>query len=181
MRHPVSDKRGNKTSVHTRTKRAERVIELAQAGATKQEIATDIGVSRVTLWRYLQALDVQFVESNHDAITALKKKVAGEIAEQADNVLTGQLDPKAAHAWNGLMSTFNKLLGLNAPAKSVTAHVEVNPEHSQEFLDYRAAVAHLNDEQRQDVLRYARSLPNLWTPDMLGPLPQLTEGDNDAS
>jgi hypothetical protein len=117
--------RGNKTSEDTRTKRAKRVIELAQAGATKQEIATDIGVSRVTLWRYLQALDVQFVESNRDAIAELKKKVASEVAQQADNVLSGELNPRAALAWNGLISTFNKMLGLNAAIKTITARIDV--------------------------------------------------------
>jgi hypothetical protein len=123
-------RRGNKTSEHTRTKRAKRVIELAQAGATKQEIAADIGVSRVTLWRYLQALDVQFVESNREAIAELKKQVASEVAQQADNVLSGHLDPKAAAAWNGLISTFNKMLGLNAPKKteSLNVNVETDPQ-----------------------------------------------------
>lgn len=143
--------RGNKTSVHTRTKRAQRVIELAKTGATKQEIAADIGVSRVTLWRYLQALDVQFVESNRDAIAELKKKVAGEIAQQADNVLSGDLDPKAAAAWNGLISTFNKMLGLNAPTKSIQAHVS-GARLDSLYLDIRVILQDLDRADQEAAL-----------------------------
>jgi predicted transcriptional regulator len=174
-------KRGNKTSSHTRSQRKERVIELAQAGATKQEIATEIGISRQTLWRYLQALDVQFVESNHDAITALKQKVAGEIAQRADEVLAGDLDPKAATAWNGLMLSFNKLLGLNAPSKSIQAHVSANL--TDRDLKLRKATHGLDEDQLESVAAFARSLPRKpavrdasWFPT---PEPALLEGGSD--
>lgn len=157
--------RGNKTSVHTRAKRKARVIELTQAGATKQEIATEVGISRQTLWRYLQALDVQFVESNRDAITALKQKVAGEIAQRADEVLDGELDPKRATAWNNLMSSFNRLLGLNAPTKSINAHISANhplpdygPAAHPRLWKIHEACVDLSDDQIAEVVKFAKSI-----------------------
>jgi hypothetical protein len=164
-----------------REARRKKIVELVKADGTKPT-PEELGVCRKTLYNDFTALEAQgrlaITEQDRRQMVNAQYEVLLRMEKAA---IEGTLDPDVINAWNRVRESIAKLLGLNAPSKSVTALVDTNPEHSQEFLEYRAAVAHLNDEQRQDVLRYAKSLPNLWTPDMLGPLPQLTEGDDDAS
>jgi hypothetical protein len=89
-------------------------------------------------------------------------------------------DAQMIDAWLSIVDRAAKLFGLDAPTKSINAYVDVNPEHSDEFVRYREAVAHLNDEQKADALRYAKSLPNLWKPEPIDAsffpsVPQLPE------
>ena len=67
----------------------------------------------------------------------------------------------------GCCRTFDPHIGSPKPERRwrvpvSSAHVDVNPEHSDEFVRYRDAVAHLNEEKKENVRRYAKSLPNLW-------------------
>jgi hypothetical protein len=165
-----------------REARRRRIVERVKEGETREEIMQNEKISRVTLWSDLKALDSLFLTENSAEIKELKRRVGHALLESADNVLSGDLAPDMANAWRAIMSDFSELFGLNAPSKSIQAHVSTNPEHSQEFLEYRAAVAHLNDEQKADVLRYAKSLPNLWKPPVMDascfPKPMLTEGES---
>jgi hypothetical protein len=143
--------------------------------------AAEMEVSRMTLWRDLTALEQQgqLAITNDDRREMIASQY--QILQRMERALIeGTLDAEIINAWNRVRESIAKLLGLNAPTKSVHANVNVNPEHSQEFLEYRAAVAHLNDEQKADVLRYAKSLPNLWKAppmDMSGPTKLLIEGE----
>jgi hypothetical protein len=148
-----------------REARRRRIVERVKEGETRQEIMQNEKISRVTLWSDLKALDSLFLTENSTEIKELKRRVGHALLESADNVLSGDLAPDMANAWRAIMSDFSELFGLNAPARSISARVDVNPEHSDEFVRYREAVAHLNEDQKADVLRYAKSLPNLWKPE----------------
>lgn len=165
-----------------REARRRQVVEEIKNGTPRGELGEKLQVSRWTLWRDLTALEQQgqLAITNEDR----REMVAAQytVLQRMERALIdGTLDADIINAWNRVRESIAKLLGLNAPTKSISATVNVNPEHSQEFLEYRAAVAHLNDEQKADVLRYARSLPNLWVAppmDLSGPAKQLTEGED---
>jgi hypothetical protein len=55
-----------------------------------------------------------------------------------------------------------KLKGTEAPSKSISANVNVNPEHSEDYLLFREACAGLSEEQIHDVRLYAKALPRTW-------------------
>jgi hypothetical protein len=172
--------RGNKGSQAGIEVRREKISEIVEENpsVTQGQIADAVGRSLSTVKDDLAVLRENFRAGNKYA--ELVEKLVDLGIKQYEATHAGLIPPDVANACTNILRSIGKWTGAEV-SRSISAHVDANPEHSQEFLDYRAAVAHLNDEQRQDVLRYAKSLPNLWTPDMLGPLPQLTEGDNDAS
>jgi hypothetical protein len=154
--------RGGAMKEPKREARRKKLVELVKADGTKPT-PEELGVCRKTLYNDFTALDSQgqlaITEQDRRQMVNAQYEVLLRMEKAA---IEGTLDPDVINTWNRVRESIAKLLGLNAPAKTVTAHVEVNPEHSQEFLDYRAAVAHLNDEQKAEVLRYAKSLPNVW-------------------
>jgi DNA-binding CsgD family transcriptional regulator len=106
----MSDKpRGNKTSKAERAERQAKALELMKTGETQEAIADQLGISRTTFWRDLQALEKQYGEGSAEAIAELKKKTLDAIAEQMDAVLAGTLPEGKANAWKGLVAEFSKI------------------------------------------------------------------------
>jgi hypothetical protein len=55
-----------------------------------------------------------------------------------------------------------KFKGTERPTKSISAHIDANPEHSQEYLLFREACAGLTDDQLHEVYAVAKALPRTW-------------------
>jgi hypothetical protein len=115
-----------------------------------------IGVSRMTLWRDLKSLDALFLAENSTEVRELKKRVGQALLENADNVLTGEIKPDVATAWRGIMSDFSELFGLNAPSRSIQAHVSANV--TDRDLQLRKVTHDLDDEQFHTVVKFAASI-----------------------
>jgi hypothetical protein len=86
-------------------------------------------------------------------------------------------------AWSRWMKLEMDLRGTAAPTKSISAHVDVNPEHSQEYLLFREACAGLTDDQLHEVYAVAKALTRTWVappieanfpPPMVKALPEVT-------
>jgi hypothetical protein len=154
-------KRKREVQAIVKRQRHEELIRLAAAGATQGEQALAVGLSRAQVnrdWKEIRQTSPEKVAVRREQFATELDSMKRFILEEA--VLT---DSQMIDAWLSIVDRAAKLFGLDAPTKSISAHVDVNPEHSDEFVRYREAVAHLNEEQKEDVRRYAKSLPNLWT------------------
>src|SRR5262249_34905261 len=67
--------RGNRSTNAAIQERRSREVELMKDGKSRGEVAAEVGVSRMTLWRDLQALDAKFGAENSERIRELKGKV----------------------------------------------------------------------------------------------------------
>jgi hypothetical protein len=168
-----------------REARRRRIIERVKSGETREEIMQNEQISRVTLWSDLKALDKLFLTENSTEIKELKRRVGHALLENADNVLSGDLAPDQANAWRAIMSDFSELFGLNAPSRSVTAHVSSNL--TVRDLKLRSAASGLDDDQLESVLKFAKSLPRYiekpgkdasWFP---APQPKVLEGSEESA
>jgi hypothetical protein len=68
-------------------------------GKTRGEVAAEVGVSRMTLWRDLQALDTKFGAENSERVRELKAKVGEALLKAADEVWQGKVPAEVANAW----------------------------------------------------------------------------------
>jgi hypothetical protein len=153
-------KRRNEIQAIVKRQRHEELIRLAAGGATQGEQALAVGLSRAQVnrdWKEIRQTSPEKVAARREQFATELDSMKRFILEEA--VLT---DSQMIDAWLSIVDRAAKLFGLDAPTKSISAHVDVNPEHSDEFVRYREAVAHLNEEQKEEVRRYAKSLPNLW-------------------
>jgi hypothetical protein len=173
--------RGNKGSQAGIESRREKISEIVDANpsVTQGKIAQEVGSSLSTIKDDLAVLRENFRAGNKYA--ELVEKLVDLGIKQYEATHAGQIPPDVANACTNILRSIGKWTGAEV-SRSISARVDANPEHSQEFLEYRSAVAHLNDEQKRDVLRYAKSLPNLWKPPVMDasffpPAPQLTEGE----
>jgi transposase len=149
--------RGNKTRKATREARKNKVIAGLKEGKSQVAIAAEIGVSTVTLWRYLKDLDGDFFADNRKALSDLKRKVGEAQLQRADEVLAGTIKPEVANAWRGIISDFAKLFGLNAEKRAVVAHVSTDKDAT--YLKFKKAVSGLGPDQLDQVLAFATNLP----------------------
>jgi hypothetical protein len=74
-----------------------------------QALADQVGISRVTLWRYLQDMEKSYATLAPEAILELKAKTLAAIAEQMDKVLSGETLTERANSWKGLVAEFCKV------------------------------------------------------------------------
>jgi hypothetical protein len=182
----VTRPRGNRNSDAEMAKRRAAVASDLVATGTlgnKEEYADLIGVSRTTLWRDLQALEVSFVEGSADDVKAFKQAQyrALMLIEQA--IANGAVPPEVGNALTRVRDSVARLLGLNAPERRITAHVDAsNTQVQYRFLEH----AHgLTAEQVEETFRFMDSLPRKKVsiadcyPGQTGkPVPQLTEGES---
>lgn len=123
----MTKRRGNKTSKAHRAERQSREIELMNAGKTQGEIAADLGISRQTFWRDMNALTKSYTEGNQTAFGKLREMQVGALLDMAREVHDGKIEPEVGNSIRGLLDSVSKLLGLNAPQKSVTMKADVDP------------------------------------------------------
>ena len=65
--------RGDKTSKAQRAERQAKALELMKTGATQEAIAELLGISRMTFWRDLQAIEARYVEGSKEDVATFKK------------------------------------------------------------------------------------------------------------
>jgi Homeodomain-like domain len=157
-----SKSRGNKTSKAERAERQAKALELMKTGATQDAIAELLGVSRMTFWRDLQAIEARYVEGSKEDVAAFKKSQYEALIRIESATAEGSIEPEVANALVRVRDSVARLLGLNAPSTSISAHVDVNPEHSQEYLLFREACAGLTEDQLHQVYAMAKALPRTW-------------------
>jgi hypothetical protein len=163
----MSRPRGNKTSKAERAERQSKALELMKTGATQEAIAEILGVSRMTFWRDLQSIEARYVEGSKEDVATFKKSQYDALVRIESATAEGSIDPDVANALVRVRDSVARLLGLNAPTRSVTATInaDVDPE---KLVGYRKFLYHTRHLSEADVNRlvypFCDSLPATETP-----------------
>jgi len=153
----MSKPRGNKTSKAARAARQAKALELMKTGATQETIAELLGVSRMTFWRDLQAIEARYVEGSKEDVATFKKSQYDALIRIESATAEGSIEPEVANALVRVRDSVARLLGLNAPSKSIVGHVG-GPQLDALYLDIREVLLDADEGTRQEVLDHAREL-----------------------
>jgi hypothetical protein len=149
--------RGNKTSKAERAERQARALELMKEGETQGAIAQLLGVSRTTFWRDIQAIEARYVAGSADDVATFKKAQYDALIRIESATAEGSIDPDVANALVRVRDSVARLLGLNAPTKSIVGHVN-GPQLDALYLEIRQVLLDADEPTRQEVLDHAREL-----------------------
>lgn len=155
-------KRGNHRT--TKTQQAERqakAIELTREGMQPGEIAQQVGASRVTIWRDLEKLRLNYHALSKENFAEYVQVQIQLLTTAVEEVWEGNLPPEAGNAIRRMMDSIARLTGSNAPARTITAHVsaEVDPQTLKGYRRFVFETRGLDQESLQKVYEFARSLP----------------------
>ena len=176
--------RGDRKSDAAVAQQLEEIIDLANSlpggyykRGNQKEIAAQLGVDRTTVYRSLKPLVEKMRETNPEKFIEgrLAQKEVYELMERA--LIEGKIPPDVARAWQSIRDSISRLMGYDAPSKSITAHVTANTSVQYRFLEHSHG---LSADQIEEVFKFMDALPRRKvTIDMsgFGP-PQLTEGGN---
>ena len=171
----------NKTRLLLAAERQRIVAQLTLEGLSNEDIATRLGVSVKTIERDQEANMDYISQQKRPDLEVLQERVRRRYQELEDDVesahVNGQLgiEKRTALAC-GILKDLRDLLGLDAPTKSISAHVEV--DGTGRFHRFIQAAAGLSDEQLEQVFRFAQSIERKPLELPPGPPPlQLTEGE----
>jgi hypothetical protein len=179
----VTRPRGNRNPA---AKIAQRRAEVAAAiklddQVGKQELADSLGVSRATLWRDLQAIEARHVEGSKDDVAAFKKSQYDALMRIESATAEGSIPPEVANALIRIRDSVARLLGLNAPERRITAHLDAsNTQVQYRFLEHSHG---LSADQIEEVFRFMDTLPRskVTIADCFPQqTPQLTEGEKNS-
>jgi DNA-binding Lrp family transcriptional regulator len=143
--------RGNKKSKAERAARQSKALELMKTGATQEAIAELLGVSRTTFWRDLQAIEARFVQGSVEDVKQFKQAQYDALIRIESATAEGSIEPDVANALVRVRDSVAKLLGLNAPSKSIVGHVS-GPQLDTLYLEIRQELLDLSDGDKQDAL-----------------------------
>jgi hypothetical protein len=167
--------RGNRSSAALIEARRTRLLQLKQEGKTiieAEEILQGEGfpADRVTLWRDLKGMMVKFEASNSQAYLQLKQEQDTILRRMEELLVTEQVDPEVAREWRAIRKDISELWGLDAPNKSVTAHIDADIDPAK-LVGYRKFLYHTRHLSEADVnakvFPYCDSLPPSGTPQYL--------------
>jgi DNA-binding transcriptional MocR family regulator len=136
---------------------------------TNKELAQALNVSRNTITEDRKSLMAQV---NQEAKTQTQLHREDQLARiemkwqeiDSDASMTGA---EKHLAWSRWMKLEMDLRGTAAPTKSISANLNVNPEHSKDYLDYREAFAGLYDDERQEELARVKARPRTSRPPVM--------------
>jgi hypothetical protein len=153
--------------------------------ATNVELAKVFGVNRDTIQEDRQHLMTLAKNETLTETQLYRDNQLSRVAEKWDEIESDATMTGAEKhlAWSRWMKLEMDLRGTAAPSRSVTANVNINPEHSTEFLLFREACAGLTEDQLHEVYAVAKTLPRTWVappieanfpPPMVRALPEVT-------
>ena len=151
----MSKSRGNKTSKAARVERQAKALELMKTGATQEAIAELLGISRMTFWRDLQSIEARYVEGSKEDVAAFKKSQYEALIRIESATAEGSIEPEVANALVRVRDSVARLLGLNAPTKSIHATV-AGPQLDALYLDIRQELIDLDGEAKHEALLMMR-------------------------
>ena len=112
-----------------RAERQAKALELMKTGVRqKRHSTTELGISRTTFWRDLQAIEARYVEGSKEDVAAFKKSQYEALIRIESATAEGSIEPDVANALVRVRDSVARLLGLNAPTKSISANVNVEQQ-----------------------------------------------------
>lgn len=133
------------------------VVEGLKDGKTVRKMAAELQVHRNTIVRDLKALRERFAVGNTEAFEQYRDAQLQVLERIELSIIEGHIPVDVANAWRAVRADISKLLGLDAPSKSVS--VKVDAESSPLFLKFKKAVSGLAEAQLEEVLAIAAGLP----------------------
>lgn len=174
-----------------REARVRRHIELAKLlrddpSATNIELAEALHVDRHTIGEDRKHLMSLARNEAMNESQLYREDQLTRIADKWDEIENDETMTGAEKhlAWSRWMKLEMDLRGTAAPSRSISANVNLNPEHSQEYLLFREACAGLTEEQLHEVYALAKALPRTWVAPPIEadfPVRMLTEATDDFS
>jgi hypothetical protein len=170
-----------KSDTATIEARKNRLLELLTEGKSQVAAAEILRLEGYpaderTIRRDVTSLRGQWGEVNMNQFDALREQQLVEVEEDKTELrklrekLEMLVDPvevidlalKIIDRRDTVAQREMKLTGTAAPSRSISANVNLNPEHSQEYLLFREACAGLTEDQLHAVYVMAKSLPRTW-------------------
>jgi len=168
--------RGNKTTAVEREARKARAVKMLNDGVPKGVVQAELGVSRMTLWRYLQDLQKDFQQVNLGEYCKLVEEQDRVLRMAEQILLEGQASPELINAWRGIRKDLADLHGLDKAKKSAHMHL-----HAVMNVDPSTPVSEMTDDQLfvRMAMRLKDLSPGQWQQvfDFADSLPQETEED----
>jgi hypothetical protein len=126
-------------------RRQVKVAEAFMKNLTRRQIAAEVGTNLAAVKRDLAALSGRFQAENSEAFAEYRKAQLAVLELMEESLVTGKASPDVVNAWRGVRGDISKLLGLDAPTKSISVNLS-------------GALQGLSIEQQADVAAYARTL-----------------------
>jgi DNA-binding CsgD family transcriptional regulator len=140
--------RGNKSSEAAVALRQQKIIDMLNQGMSQVQIAEELNVDRITVWRNLSELRKTLSVKNAEELAEYRNAQLAVLELIEEALLLNKIDATTAGEWRKIRAEVAKLLGLNAPSRSLIAHV-----NSKDF------VATLSDAELEEIIKAGRELP----------------------
>jgi hypothetical protein len=172
--------RGDRQSDAAVAQQLEEIIDLANTlpggyykRGNQKKIADEVGVNRTTIYRNLKPLVEKLRETNPEKFIEgrLEQKEIYELMERA--LVEGTIPPDVARAWQSIRDSISRLMGYDAPSKSL--HVNVVANQTGRFHKFVQAAAGLTETQLEQVFKFAASLEREPLAMPAGPPPLMLE------
>ncbi len=150
--------KGGRPPAAVSERRKRTAIKLLGEGHTQRSIAEQIGVTPVTVCRNLKELRETMATATQADFETYRKGQLAILELIEENLLNGAIPTDVAGEWRRVRSDITKLMGWNAPERSVSINVEAD---SSKLVGYRKFVAetqYLSGQQLEEVYKFARSL-----------------------
>jgi hypothetical protein len=167
---------GKPTTKAARAERQAKAAELINAGVPSQQIIAELGISRMTFWRDLQAIEARYINGSVEDVKQFKAAQLAALMRLEEATIKGEVDPTTAQALIRIRDSVAKLLGLNAETRHLRMNVNATSNPTGRAYQIAPFLHGLDDEQFADVCNYAKSLPRTPAPMPPGP-PKMIEGE----
>lgn len=147
--------RGNKTSKAVREKRKLQIATAFGEGKGAEQTRRELGLSNGTFYRLISTLNLDYSNATMETLGPVKGKLMLELAQRAEEVLAGKLDPKAAAAWVKIINLISELGGMKI-TRSMNVHVSANKDEL--WLGFKKATSGLTEDQLHEVFAFASKL-----------------------
>lgn len=157
--------RGNKNSKAVIEQRRTELAKRLSKGERRGALAKELGVSRMTLHRDIQALTVNFRADNRAAFAEYREAHLKVLQTMGNAVLEGKVSPDIAGEFRKYQQDIAKLLGLNAESRSVVAHVtaEVDPAKLKGYRRFVHETRFLPESKLPQVWAFIRTIEEVPT------------------
>lgn len=174
MRTRGGNKKSNSAIAKRRLEVAKRLPEGEKVGA----LAKELGVSRITLWRDIKKLTLQFSDASREAFQEYRQAHLKVLQRMAHAVLEQKVSPDVAGEFRKYQQDIAKLLGLNAEARSVVAHVSatIDPAQMGLYNRFLHETRNVPAERFEELWAFCRTLRAVTNPAAMLP-PIEIQGD----
>jgi hypothetical protein len=155
---------GPKSDSSTIDSRRGRLLELLSEGNSQVDCVTALEVegypvSRMTLYRDVKALQVQWEQSNQDSWVKMRDEQLTVLRKMEDSLLNQVMTPAEVDTWRKVRKDIADLVGLDAPSKTISARVDVNADQSRYSRIMRACRGIFAEDRWNQIITYLSELP----------------------